>query len=375
MEIKKIGIYPFNSDCMVFLKYANLLNSEYKICEVASLNGWGFVGKNINLDSDNYQIKASPSLFNKKVDILFIPEFDAVEFVENLIVDEIIGFASEVSKIMCAANLTEAGVNKIKQACNEKSVNCNFVYLAEIAFPSDYTAFYTNSQKNLEKIEVPIIVIAGLWENTDKFKTSLVLRNKLLNEGYRVSQIGSRSYCELFGFHSFPTFMTDSGISENDKPLMLNRYVKNIADSEEPDVIIIGIPGSIQSFNDKYTNRFGILPYLTFQALLVDFLIMCTFYEYSSIKFLDEISQLCKYRFSCCVDAYHMSNLYIDIAETEEKDRIVKNRIARNIINKTLENNYGESQIPVFNLYEDHDGDKLFDLILNKLSVDVKIML
>lgn len=374
MEIKKIGIYPFNSDCMVFLEYAGLLKSEYKICEAASLSGWGFVDKNINLDSDNYQIKASPSLFNKKVDILFIPEFEAIESVENLIVDEIISCAPEVSEIICAASLSKVCVNKIKQACNEKNVNCNFVYLADKALQSDYTAFYNNSQKSLEKIDVPIIVVAGLWENTDKFKTSLVLRNKLFNEGYRVSQIGSRSYSELFGFHSFPTFMTDPRISEIDKPLMLNQYVKNIADSEDPDVIIIGIPGSIQSFNEKYTNRFGILPYLTFQALLVDYLIMCTFYEYSSIKFLDEISQLCKYRFSCSVDAYHMSNLYIDIAETEEREKIVTNRIPRNIVNKTLEDNYGESKIPVLNLYEDHDSDRLFDLILNKLSGDVKIM-
>ena len=50
------------------------------------------------------------------------------------------------------------------------------------------------------------------------------------------------------------------------------------------------------------------------------------------------------------------------------------NRIPRNIVNKTLEDNYGESKIPVLNLYENHDGDKLFDLILNKLSGEVKIM-
>ena len=57
MEIKRIGIYPFNDECMVFLEYSNLLNSEYRICEAASLNGWGFVGKNIKLESDNYQIE------------------------------------------------------------------------------------------------------------------------------------------------------------------------------------------------------------------------------------------------------------------------------------------------------------------------------
>ena len=374
MEIKRIGIYPFNDECMVFPEYSNLLNSEYRICEAASLNGWGFVGKNIKLESDNYQIKASPALFNNKIDILFVPEFDASESVEEFIVNEIIGMAPEVSEIMCAANLSEAGVNKIRQACGDQNLKCKFLKLVEKALSDDITAIHNDGRRNLEKIDVPIIVIAGLWENTDKFKTSLVLRNKLLKEGYRVSQIGSRNYCELFGFHSFPGFMTDSKISEIDKPLMLNRYVKKIADSEESDVIIIGIPGSIQSFNEKYTNRFGILPYITFQALSVDFLIMCTFYEYSSVKFLDEISQLCKYRFSCCADAYHMSNLYIDLAETEEKNKVITNRIPRNIINKTLKDNYGESKIPVFNLYEDRDVDRLFDLILNKLSGDVKIM-
>lgn len=76
MEIKRIGIYPFNDECMVFPEYSNLLNSEYRICEAASLNGWGFVGKNIKLESDNYQIKASPALFNNKIDILFVPDFN-----------------------------------------------------------------------------------------------------------------------------------------------------------------------------------------------------------------------------------------------------------------------------------------------------------
>ena len=170
MEIKRIGIYPFNDECMVFPEYSNLLNSEYRICEAASLNGWGFVGKNIKLESDNYQIKASPALFNNKIDILFVPEFDASESVEEFIVNEIIGMAPEVSEIMCAANLSEAGVNKIRQACGDQNLNCKFLKLVEKALSDDITAIHNDGRRNLEKIDVPIIVIAGLWENTDKFK-------------------------------------------------------------------------------------------------------------------------------------------------------------------------------------------------------------
>lgn len=48
MKCEKIGIYPFNNDCNVFLQYSDLISSDYRICELASLTGWGLTDKKYN---------------------------------------------------------------------------------------------------------------------------------------------------------------------------------------------------------------------------------------------------------------------------------------------------------------------------------------
>lgn len=374
MKCEKIGIYPFNNDCNVFLQYSDLISSDYRICELASLTGWGLTDKKVQLYSKDYQIKSSLQEFEQTVDSLFVPEFDVSEQVENIIVNEIVNYIPKISKIMCFAKLTDNNLHRLKSECNE-SGKCVLYYAYENNKIDDNKPYLKNDEVYLEQIDIPIIAVAGMWENTDKFTTSMVLRDKFLKEGYKVTQIGSRKYCGLFGFHSFPDFMLNPEISENKKPLLFNRYIKNLAENEKPDVIIIGVPGSIQSFNEKHTNHFGILPYLVFQSVLVDFLVMCTFYESSSPEFLEEVFNLCKYRLSCEVDVYHMSNLFFDMDEILEKGLIFTNKLPLEMVERTIEEKYSESRLPVINIHQKDSADKLYNMILDKLSNDVKIMI
>lgn len=374
MKYEKIGIYPFNYDCNIFTQHSDLISPNYKVCELASLKGWGFTGKKVKLNSEDIQIKSSPQEFEETLDIMFIPEFDVSEQVENIIVNEIVNYISKVSKIMCFAKLTDDNLHRLKSECS-KSGTCMLHYAYEADKNDDYKQYLKKDEVHLEQIDIPIIAVAGLWENTDKFETSLVLRDKLIKEGYKVSQVGSRKYCELFGFHSFPDFMLNPEISEVKKPLLFNRYIKKISEDEKPDVIIIGVPGSIQSFNEKHTNHFGILPYLVFQSVLVDFLVMCTFYESSSPKFLEEVSNLCKYRLSCNVDMFHMSNLFFDMDETLEKGLISANKLPLEMVERTIKEKFSESKFPIINIYNEASVDNLYNAILDKLSNDVKIMI
>lgn len=373
MRCEKIGIYPFNNDCNVFIQHSDLVSSEYKVCELASLKGWGFTGKKVQLYSEDIQIKSSPQEFEQTVDLLFVPEFEVSQQVENIIVNEITNYIPKVSKIKCFAKLTDDNLLRLKSKCSELGAILYYAYEADKN--DNYKQYLKKDEVHLEQIDVPIIAVAGMWENTDKFKTSLVIRDKLLKEGYKVSQIGSRKYCELFGFHSFPDFMLNPEVSEIKKPLLFNRYIKMIADNEKPDVIIIGVPGSIQAFNEKHTNRFGILPYLVFQSVLVDFLVMCTFYENTSSEFLDEVLNLCKYRLSCTVDMFHMSNLFFDMDETVEKGLVTTNKLPLEMVERTIKEKFSESKLPVINIYEKDSVDKLYKMILDKLSNDVKIMI
>jgi len=102
---------------------------------------------------------------------------------------------------------------------------------------------------------------------------------------------------------------------------------------------------------------------------------MCTFYESSSPEFLEEVFNLCKYRLSCEVDVYHMSNLFFDMDEILEKGLIFTNKLPLEMVERTIEEKYSESRLPVINIHQKDSADKLYNMILDKLSNDVKIMI
>lgn len=61
-----------------------------------------------------------------------------------------------------------------------------------------------------QKPGIPVVFIAGITPYTEKFHVQLALRKHLLDDGYKVSQIGSKAFCNLFGFHAYPAFMNES---------------------------------------------------------------------------------------------------------------------------------------------------------------------
>lgn len=63
-----------------------------------------------------------------------------------------------------------------------------------------------------------------------------------------------------------------------------------------------------------------------------------------------------------------MSNLMIDINDSEERGRIVTNSIYRESVSEAVERGFADSPIPVFNGWETEHCDKLFDVLLQKLT-------
>ena len=63
------------------------------------------------------------------------------------------------------------------------------------------------SDNVLYKFDTPIVAVAGTGSFTQKFDLQLYLRKELLNLGYKVSQVGTRPYCEMFDFQSMPKWM------------------------------------------------------------------------------------------------------------------------------------------------------------------------
>lgn len=208
-------------------------------------------------------------------------------------------------------------------------------------------------------IAVPIIFVAGTTSYTEKFHVQLVLRKRLSDNGYKVSQIGSKPYSSLFGFHSYPSFMSDS-MNNTKKIISFKKYVKYIELQEQPELIIVGIPGGIMAVNKKHHFDFGMTAYMISQAVDADYVIMNMLY---SLKYteeqLEEIRKVCRYRFNFEIDCFHLSNALLDPATLKDENlKFIK--MGKKEYEKKTDN--------LYDLMNPADMDKAYEDMITKLS-------
>lgn len=364
-------VFPYGHDCEPIVRYADLLETNYEITALVSPGGWGLAGKHATLGSSGRSLNIYESLqdVSEAYDSLFIPAFEVAEEVEDLLIGQIVKLIPHLRYVYCTATLTDTNLSKLKNACQQASPPCVFTDYAELKSPDAYGLLPPDEKyPSLHQLAVPVVIIAGLWERTDKLEVSLALRERLLKNGYRITQIGSRNGCEMLGFQSFPSFMYCKDVDAADKVFYFNRWIIKIAEKEHPDLVLLTIPGAIQDFSDQFTHGFGLLQNQVFRAVLPDVLIMCTFFSFDTAETLEEISRSCRYRFGAQVDVFHMSNLFIDISASEELKRVVTNSVYRETVSKALKEDSNINHIPIFNALDPSDCDKMFDLIIGKIT-------
>lgn len=367
----RILVFPYGYDCEPLIRHADMLDDCYKISALVSPGGWGMAGKDIAVgkDGDIITVRERFEDVTEVFDGLFIPPFEAAaEVVENRIVDKAIQLIPQLSHVLCAARLTDANRKKLKEACRHASQPCDFVDFCEHKELTSYgLEIPAEKYPPLQLLDVPVVVVAGMWEKTDKFEISLSLRERFLRDGYRVSQVGSRDGCEMLGFHSFPRFMLQKDLDGSVKIPCFNRWLRRIVKHERPDLVLITIPGALQDFNERFTRGYGLLHHEVFQAVVPDVFVMCTLYMNTFTTKLEEISMSCRYMFDTPIDVFHMSNLYIDVNVSEEFGRIITNNIYREAVSKAVESEFRESSIPVFNGLDSEECDKMYEVLMEKI--------
>ncbi len=363
-------VYPYSEEIQPVLRHAALLTPEWKIVSLVSPRSWGFTGQAICCGGETLTVKPSFDGIPDSVDYILIPEFFG-SLMEPSVVKRILSrvspLLSRLRGVLLSAVLDEVNYEMLKSACHGV---CEFIDLNSKSSDLSPVQQYVRREGVLE-IDVPVIGIMGMWDSTDKFEVSLALREKFIRNGYKVAQIGSRNYCEIMGFHSFPRFMLDPTEGEEDKIYKLNRYLKRLVDEESPDVILVTIPGGTQQLNNKFPNRFGILPFLVSKAATFDALVLCTLYEPNAGELFELISTSFKYKYGCGADVFHMSNTIFDVASISEKDAMRLNHIARNDVKTAVEENYADLTAPMVDVYDDEGAEKLYSAIVGKLTENV----
>ncbi len=360
-------IYPYDVEFSPVLRYADILE-KYNITGVVSPSGWGLGGKDAgsidsNRTTDIYVSENYDEELDKCDTVIFTQPNYYIDFSRS-VYPKIIKAIEAGKNIVCLIKLDETIKLEIEKKCAENKVNIDY---------------YSNDNQciHIERISVeneciydlytPVVFVASNAERACKFEIQLSLREQLLKMGYRVSQIGTREYCEMFGFHSFPKFMYDCSIPESNKVVLFNHLIKQIEKIEKPDIFIIGIPGGVMPYNKVFTNRFGILAYEVSQAVNPDVAILSTLYEDYKPEYFEKLSLSMKYKLGFEVDCFNLANIQFDWAKAKEERKLNYTSLSVEHINKKKKE-FSELTTPVYNVLEKDDSSAMAKFIVDKLE-------
>jgi peptide maturation system protein (TIGR04066 family) len=367
MNIKERAlVYLYNFQSAPLLRHRKLLN-DYEIVGVVSLSGWRLNDKDAGYADNGPDIGINiSSNFEESLDscdtIIFCEPGVAIDF-ENSVMPQIDAAIQAKKNIVCAIPLEEKFKDDIERRCFEN----------DISFKHYKQSFDLGIQsikpECLFTINAPVIFVLGICERTNKFEVQLSLRENFIRMGYKVSQIGTRNYCSLIGFHSFPEFMFSSLLTESNKVTLFNHYIKKIEVEEKADVIIVGIPGAIMPFNDILTNKFGILAYEVCQAVTPDAAILCTPDEEYETESFEKLSKLIGYKFGFNIDCFNIANMKVDYANSRQAKEIIFITLDSKCIDMKIKK-YKASNLPVFNILNAGEAENMSRYLIDKLSVD-----
>ncbi len=367
---EKAFVYPYDVEFAPLLRHKDFLE-DIEIIGIVSPSGWvregedasyldnGLaIGMNITNDFNRFMDKCNTVIFSESN----IP-LDYKKYIYPKM-----NAALEAGKnIICLLRLDDDFREEIEKKCIEKNVD--FKYHDALASCNTISNIQKRSIQDFDSI---VVFSLGVGERVHKFQTQLDLRAGFMEKGYKVSQIGSRHYSSLVGVHPFPNFMFDSCINECEKILSLNNYIKEIELKEKPDIIIIGIPGGIMRFNNKFTNRFGILAYEVAQAIRPDAAVVNVLYEDYYADFFNSLSNSIKYKLGFEVDCFTLANIKFDWEKSKNSENIVYSTFDSKFIDKKIIG-YSGLSTPVYNTLNFEDSYKMVDYLINKLSSNENI--
>ncbi len=152
-------------------------------------------------------------------------------------------------------------------------------------------------EKRLLEMPVPIVMVFGSGENTNKFDIQLALRKEFESAGYKITQFGTKPYSSLFGFEPLPNFIFSKDHLAK-KVLDFNHYVYENIERDDSDIAIVGVPGGIMPINPHGFDECGELAFLISMALRPDETILSLYADDYSREMLENLFNICKYRFN-----------------------------------------------------------------------------
>ena len=319
MEKKTTTIYPYSKDDIQLFRYAKSLGDILPVYAV-SPPGWGLIGKDVtSIDGG----KPSGIVITENLD-------SALQNSELLVIASFEHYVGEEGGLKdtleTAIRYKKPFVLLSPPQTPEEQIaleNAKQLGLLHWSSEQDYRNIiaFASEKDYCDDLKSPVTIIVGQGPYTGKFETQLGVRQELIKRGYKVSQIGSRPYCELFGFHAFPSFMFSKELDETQKIIAFNHFVKQIELKEEPDIFIVGVPGGIMPVFEKAHNNYGMLHVEVSAAVEPDSVIYNLYTNTYSTHYYEKSIEMLYHRLNhakaCC---FITSNSLIDNAAYSDNE-------------------------------------------------------
>ncbi|PYG84364.1 peptide maturation system protein (TIGR04066 family) [Ruminiclostridium sufflavum DSM 19573] len=374
--MERVGlVYPYNRKFTPFLRYGSL-RKDFRELRLAAPSGWGMAGKDASRADDGYYIGLSvASDFQSELkgcDTVIFCDYSLPLDFEKHIYTKIEQSMHEKKNIICMLKLEKETERKIRTICAYEGIE--FICYGDEPDTNYLEEYKPEADLKIKTINTPVIFVLGVGESTNKFDLQLALRDYYLESGYRVSQVGTRKYCEYAGFHSFPGFMLDNSISEADKVFCFNNFIKRIEESENPDIFIIGVPGGIIPINDILFQDFGMLAYQVSCAVRPDVCILSLYYNQYDHNLFRDVNNSVKHKFGYEIDCFNISNIKLDMAYSIQKRKMSFLNVDYRCCDEAA-NTINLPDRPVFNISNGHDAEKISEFTQGLLEKYAEIAL
>jgi peptide maturation system protein (TIGR04066 family) len=363
---EKLMVYPYGREFAPVIRNRCLFE-KFEVISLTAPPGWGMEGRDASIADKGMDMNiVVHSDFDKAMgecDTILVADCSLEGNFREGVYKNILKAIEYGKNIICTMNLDEVFLaDALKKSSGQ---NVYFKYYGRR--PEIYMKpFFVGDSGHLQDITAPVVFIGGISENTGKFEIQLSLRSFLLEKGYRVSQIGSRHYCELLGFHSMPGFMYETGFSEPQKILLFNQYVRNICVNENPDIILIGIPGDITLLDGRFPGNFGTTAFHISNAVKPDYFILSAFYTEAREQ-LEKIKKHIESKMGYVINCINISNVQFDLNNSNERKYKCYNYLPYSLVDKKLEI-FKETGIPLVNILGRHGKEEMAEMLVNTLS-------
>lgn len=352
--MKKALIYPYDEEFLPILQHWKDIE-KIEIEKIISPRGWGYTGKSYHICNKNFTVVSNYETELEKVDIVWFVNAKIPLDFEKYMLPKIKQACKEKKSVFISRKLTE----KERQLIGD--LEKEIIFFPDTGIEINYAKF----KEEIFNFNTPIIFILGLTEYAGKSFVQLDLWHELKSREYNIAFISTKKECQILGGYSIPDYMFSTEISEKEKILHFNHFVKSIEDQSKPELILINVPGETVPISREFVGNFGMTAYEISQAVRADCVIFNILYGKYSENELIGIGKSVAHRMGVDIDYYNIADRFLEVECTKNEGNYVTVQLAKEFVK---ENMIRSEKIQIYHLSEQQEIAKIADQIIDQLA-------